>query len=62
VPADPGPRHEAHKAERLGRRRVDRFPHVDTKLAGEHRQLVDQRDVDVAERVLEQLREFGFFG
>ena len=34
-------------------------PDVDAEFAGEHRQLVDQRDVDVAERVLEQLDQLG---
>ena len=59
VAADAGPGRELHVAERLGRRGVDRPPHVDVEVAGEHRQLVDQRDVDVAERVLEQLHQLG---
>jgi hypothetical protein len=62
VAADSGAGGEAHVAERLGRRRVDRLPHVDAQVAGEHRQLVDQGDVDVAERVLEQLGELGLPG
>ncbi len=59
VPADTGPGREPHVAERLGRRCVDRRPDVDAEIGGVHRQLVDERDVDVAERVLEQLDELG---
>ena len=51
---------EPHEAVGLGARRVDRRPDVDAEVAGEHRELVDERDVDVAERVLEQLGELGF--
>jgi hypothetical protein len=57
VPADARPGREAHVPERLGRRRVDRGPDVDSEVPCEHRELVDQRDVDVAERVLEELDE-----
>ncbi len=59
VPADSGAGRESHVAERFGRRGVDRPPDVDAEVAGEHRQLVDERDVDVPERVLEQLDELG---
>ena len=59
MPADARPGREAHVAERLRRRRVDRLPHVDAEIVGEHRQLVDQSDVDVPEGVLQQLRELG---
>ncbi len=56
VPADPGAGVERHEAERLRRRGVDHLPHVDPQLVGELGELVDQRDVHVAERVLQQLR------
>ena len=59
VPAHARSRGEAHVAERLRGRGVDRFPDVDAEVAGEHRQLVDERDVDVAEGVLEELGELG---
>ena len=35
---------------------------IDAELAGEHRQLVDQCDVDVSERVLQELHQLGFGG
>ena len=60
VAADSGTGREAHVPERLGRGRVDRRPDVDAEIAGEHRELVDERDVHVAERVLEELHELGF--
>ena len=59
VAAAPGPGREAHVAERLGRGRVDRLPDVDAEVGREHRELVDERDVDVPERVLEQLGQLG---
>ena len=59
VPAHAGARVEAHEAERLGRRGVDDLPDVDAHPVAEHRQLVDERDVDRAEDVLEQLRHLG---
>ena len=55
VAAHPGPGREAHVPEGLGGGGVDGLPHVDTELAGEHGDLIDQGDVDVAEGVLEQL-------
>ena len=58
-PPTPGPGREAHEAERLGGGGVDRLPDVDAEVVGEHRQLVDQRDVDVPEGVLEQLGQLG---
>ena len=61
-PPTPGPGREAHEAVRLRRGRVDRRPDVDVETAREHRELVDQRDVDVPERVLEQLHELGLAG
>ncbi len=59
VAADAGAGRELHVPERLGGGGVDRPPHVDVEVAGEHRQLVDQGDVDVAERVLQQLDQLG---
>src|SRR5262249_8109487 len=50
---------EAHETERLRRRRVDGTPDVDVEVVCEHRQLVHERNVDVAERILEQLGELG---
>ena len=41
---------------------VDRRPDVDAEVAGEHRQLVHQRDVDVAEGVLEELDQLRLGG
>ncbi len=62
MPTDAGPGREPHEPVGLGGGRVDGRPDVDAELAGEHRELVDERDVDVAERVLEQLGEFGLRG
>ena len=59
VPSDTGPRGEAHKAERLGARRVDGLPHVDPELVGEDREFVHEGDVHVSEGVLEQLGQLG---
>ena len=59
VPAHTRARRELHEPERLGRGGVDRSPDVDVEIAGEHRQLVDERDVDVPERVLEQFHHLG---
>ena len=36
-----------------------RLPDVDAEVVGEHRQLVDERHVDVAERVLDELGQLG---
>ena len=58
-PPRPGPGIERHEAERLGLRRVDDLPHVDVHAVAHQRQLVDEPDVDGAERVLEQLHHFG---
>ncbi len=46
---------ERREAERLRRGGVDRLPDVDAKRVGMDGQLVDEGDVHVAERVLEQL-------
>ena len=53
----PGPGLEAHEAVGLGRGRLDHLPDVDPHAVGQHRQLVDERDVDRAEDVLQQLRQ-----
>ena len=59
VAAEARARAEAHVAERLGRGGVDDLPDVDPHPVAEDRELVDERDVDRAEDVLEQLRELG---
>ena len=59
--AHTGPGLEAHEAVGLGRRGVDHLPHVDAHPVRQHRQLVDQRDVDRAKDVLEQLGHLGDF-
>jgi pantothenate kinase len=60
VAADSWPRCEPHEPERLCRRSVDRSPDVDVESSCELGQFVDERDVDVSERVLKQFDEFGF--
>ena len=60
--AHPGPGLEAHEPVRLGRGGVDDLPDVDPHPVGEDRELVDERDVDRAEDVLEQLRQLGRLG
>jgi hypothetical protein len=45
-----------------GGRRVDHLPHVQAHPVAQHRQLVDQRDIDAAEDVLEQLHQLGGIG
>ena len=62
VPADAGPGRELHEPERLGRRGVDDLPDVEAHPLAQQRELVDERDVDVAEDVLEELRELGRVG
>ena len=62
VSADARARRELHEAERLRRGRVDDLPHVDAELVADDRHLVDEPDVDRAERVLEQLHQLGRFG
>ena len=61
VPADARARRELHEAERLRRRGVDHFPHVDAELVADDRHLVHQADVHRAERVLEQLHQLRRF-
>ena len=61
-PPTPGPGVKRMKPNGLVDGGVDRLPDVDAEIVGEHRQLVDERDVDVAERVLEQLGELGLAG
>ena len=62
VAAHPRAGLEAHEAVGLGRRRVDHLPDVDPHPVAEHRELVDERDVDRAEDVLEQLRHLRRLG
>ena len=62
VSAHAGARVEAHEPVGLGRGRVDDLPDVDAHAIGEHRKLVDERDVDRAEDVLEQLGQLGGLG
>ena len=59
VAAEPGAGLEGHEAERLRRRCLDDLPHVDVHPVAELCELVDERDVDRAEDVLEELRELG---
>ncbi len=54
-PPTPGPGRNGRVAERLGGGGVDRLPDVDAERSGMDGQLVDEGDVHVAERVLEQL-------
>ena len=62
VAAHAGAGLEAHEAVGLGRGGVDDLPDVDAHAVGQHRELVDERDVDRAEDVLEQLRQLGRLG
>src|SRR5215470_297202 len=59
VAADARSRIEGHKAEGLGRRRLDDLPGIDTDLAAGEGELVRKSDVHAAERVLEELRRLG---
>ena len=61
-PPRPGPGWKLHEPERLRRGRVDDLPDVDPHPVAELRELVDERDVDRAEDVLEQLRQLGGLG
>ena len=62
VPAHARSRGELHEPERLRRRRLDHFPHVDTELVAHDRHFIGESDVHAAERVLENLHELGRFG
>ena len=62
VTAHPRARLEAHEPVGLGRRRLDDLPDVDAHAVGEDRQLVDERDVDRAEDVLQQLGHLRHLG
>src|SRR5439155_14232161 len=53
---------ERHEPERLRGSGTDRSPDVDAEVAGKHGQLVHEGDVDMAERVLEQLGELRLSG
>ena len=59
MPANTRAGRKTHVPERFRRRRVDCPPHIDPEIASEHRQFVDERDVHMAERVLQQLDELG---
>ena len=61
-PPRPGPGLKRHEPERLRRRRLHDLPDVDVHPVAELRELVDERDVDRAEDVLEQLRQLGGLG
>ena len=61
-PPRPGPGLERGEPERLRRGRVDDLPDVDPHPVAELRELVDERDVDRAVDVLEQLRQLGRLG
>ena len=56
--AESGARIERHEAEGLGGRGVDHFPDVHAHAQAEHFQFVDQRDVDAAEDIFQQLGHF----
>ena len=62
VPADARAGREAHEPERLGRGGVDDLPDVEAHPLAQQGELVDERDVDVAEDVLEQLGQLGRVG
>src|SRR5207302_4176465 len=62
VAAEARPGAEAHVAEGLARHSVDDLPDVDSYAVAEDREFVDERDVDRAEDVLEQLRQLGGLG
>ena len=54
-------RSETHIAKGLGGGGINGLPEVHLQLIGKHRQLVHQRHVDMAERVLQQLGELCLF-
>ena len=62
VAANARARGEAHETEWFRGGGVDDLPHVEAHSLAQQRQLVDERDVDVAEGVLEQLRHLGGVG
>ena len=53
---------ETHEAVGLGRGGVDHLPDIDPHPVREHRQLVDQCDVDGAEDVFKELRQLTGLG
>ena len=56
---DAGARPEGHEPEWLGCGGVNDLPHVEAHPLAQERKLVDERDVDVAKDILEQLCELG---
>src|SRR4029079_5303397 len=62
VAAQAGAGGEAHEPVGLGGGRVDHLPHVQVHAVAEHRQLVDECDVDAAKDVLKQLHQLGGVG
>ena len=61
-PPSPGPGLNDMKPKGFGRRRLDDLPDVDVHPVAELRELVDERDVDGAEDVLEELRQLRRLG
>ena len=59
VAADAGTGIERHEPEGLGGGGIDHFPRVHAQAPAHERELVGERDVDVAEDVLVQLHELG---
>ena len=62
MPAESGAGFEGHKAKRFRRGGVEHAPHVDAHRFEHGFGFVDQRDVDGAKDVFEQLGGFGDFG
>jgi hypothetical protein len=57
VPAHARSGLQAHEPVGLGGCGVDDLPDVDAHTVGQHRQLIDERDVDRTEDVLQELGE-----
>src|ERR671916_537360 len=62
MPADSWPRREPHESERLRGSCVDHRPYVESEAVTVDRQLVDQGNIDVTERVFQQLGKLGLPG
>ena len=61
-PPTPGPGVEWHVAKRFGLGGINNLPDVDTHVAKNHLELVNQCDVHRAENILRELYRFGSFG